>query len=75
MAPISDFMLIREPECNLLALSYSVLGLCSYSFDPKALFIHSLQVQQTFYKIMEGERLKGIDEEYVDTLFLRCETT
>jgi hypothetical protein len=27
-APISDFMFIREPERNLLALSYNVLGLC-----------------------------------------------
>ena len=27
-APISDFMLIRELEYNLLALSYNVVALC-----------------------------------------------
>jgi hypothetical protein len=27
-APISDFMLVRIPERNLLALSYNVLALC-----------------------------------------------
>jgi len=56
-------------------LSYNVLALCSYSFDPKAILIISLQVQWIYPSILEGERFKGFDEELVDTLFLRCEAT
>jgi hypothetical protein len=32
-----------------------------------------LQVQRIFRLCLEGERYKGFDEEFVDTLFLRCE--
>jgi len=49
MAAISDFMLIRGSERNLLALSYNVLGLCSYSFGPKTFIINPMQVEQTLY--------------------------
>jgi hypothetical protein len=53
-AAISDFVLVRRPERNLLALSYNVLALCSYSFDPKALLFNTLTDQRTFPLILEG---------------------
>ena len=56
-------------------LSYNVLGLCSYSFDPKAVILNSLQIHRDFRLILEVERYKGFDEEFGDTLFLRCEAT
>jgi len=57
-APISDFMLISGADQELLALSYNVLGLCSYSFDPKAMLINPLYAQRQFRLNLEGERSK-----------------
>ena len=72
MAAISDFIFISVADQELLALSYNVLGLCSYSFDPKTLFINSLLIFQNSSPTQKGERVLGFEVWFVDTLFLRC---